>query len=140
MNGNSKEKWLVTVGLYLSEIERKYNHDVEKMRIIHAYFGLIDSVIDDVIQTKVQNQKVPFTIYHKLFHDLFILTAKKELPNSWNEDQKKKINEGVMVVTELAKELFVPEENYPDYNNFVREVVKVSAEILYNEVYLIRKN
>lgn len=140
MNGNSKEKWLVTVGLYLSEIERKYNHDVEKMRIVHAYFGLIDSVIDDVIQTKVQNQKVPFTIYHKLFHDLFILTAKKELPNSWNEDQKKKINEGVMVVTELAKELFVPEENYPDYNNFVREVVKVSAEILYNEVYLIRKN
>jgi len=140
MSDNSKEKWLFTMGLYISEIERKYNHDVEKMRIVHAYFGLINGVIEDVIRTKVQNQRVPFTVYHKLFHDLFILTAKKDLPDSWNDDQKKKINEGVMVVTELSKDLFVPEENYPDYNNFVREVVKVSAEILYNEVYLKTNN
>jgi len=126
------------MGLYLSEIEHHYEHNDEKMKIVHAYFNLIDGVIQDVIKTKVQNQQVPFSIYHKLFHDLFILVAKKELPESWNEQQQKKINEGVMIVTELAKIIFVPEENYPNYDLFVREVVKVSAEILYNEVYLAK--
>lgn len=127
------------MGLYLSEIERHYEHNDEKMKIVHAYFNLIDSVIQDVIKLKVQNQQVPFSIYHKLFHDLFILVAKNELPESWNEQQQKKMSEGVMIVTELAKIIFVPEENYPNYEAFVREVVKVSAEILYNEVYLVKK-
>ena len=128
------------MGIYLAQINNKYDGDAEKMKIVHAYFGLIDSVIEDVIRLKTRDtKKVPFTVYKKLFQDLFVLVVKKELPNAWNEQQQKKISEGVLVVTELAKELFVVLANYPDYDEFVKEVVKVSAEILYYEVYTAPK-
>lgn len=128
------------LGIYLTQITEKYNGDAEKMKVVNAYFGLIDSVIEDVIRLKTKDtKKVPFTVYKKLFQDLFVLVVKKELPNTWNEKQQKKITEGVYVVTELAKDLFVVEANYPNYDEYVKEVVKVSAEILYYEVYTAPK-
>ena len=130
----------IYLGIYLAQITEKYNGDAEKMKVVNAYFGLIDSVIEDVIRLKTKNtKKVPFTIYKKLFTDLFVLVVKKELPNAWNEQQQKKISEGIMVVTELAKDLFVVESKFPNYDEFVNEVVKVSAEILYYEVYTAPK-